>query len=156
MSEQRKSLELAQPYRPFRLIAHAVISLTMVFVVWFPLTLLTGGFVMGPAEDIQFSSLEEARRSAFSDYGMAWPGSRTKVAKTGVGYVVERRWLVWSEIRLPLETSLSTDTARYELGPGEAAQQTVVLAIALAAGAAVFFALRRRAKAATSTIGESA
>lgn len=137
----------ARPYRPFRMIGHVLISMLVVAVVWVPLTLLTGGFRMGPAEEVRFSSIEQARGKAFSDHGMAWPGSRTEIHQTSDGFIVERRWLWWTEVRLPLDRNLSTNTERYDLGVGDTIQQILVALGALVPGLLVFLSLRRAEQA---------
>lgn len=134
------------PYRPFRMIAHGSVSLAVALVVWLPLALLNSGFTLGPAEYIQFNSLDQARQSAFSGYGIVWPGSRVEVRETNTGYVIERRWLWWTEVGLPMDEELATNTAAYDWGPGETIQQAVLTAVALAAGGILFAALRVNAR----------
>ena len=134
-------------YRPFRTMGYVLASALAFLVVWLPLVFVTGGFQMGPAEKLRFSSLEEAQQEAFSNYGAAWPGSQVEVQPTSTGYVIDRRWLWWTEVSLPLDHKLSTNTARYELGAGDTVQQVVITLIALIPAAFVFVALRRQAQA---------
>lgn len=53
------------------------------------------------AEKLRFSSVEEAQREAFSNYGAAWPGSVVEARPTSTGHVIDRRWLWWTEVSLP-------------------------------------------------------
>jgi hypothetical protein len=105
------------PYRPFRTIGYLLASALVFLVVWLPLAFVTGGFTMGPPENVRFSSLEEAQRKAFSNYGAAWPGSHVEARPTSTGYVIDRRWLWWTEVSLPVDAKLSTNTARSSLAP---------------------------------------
>lgn len=134
----------APPYRPFQLMGHVAVSLLVMFVVWFPLALLTSGFAFGPAEPVRFSSLSEARQHVLRDYGVAWPGSTVRAEPTADGYVVERRWLWWSEVAVSLEPNLATDYASHRLGSGNTIQHSLVAVVASVPAAIVFLAFRRQ------------
>ncbi len=133
----------APPYRPFRVMARVLAGGLVALAVWLPLAFLTAGFRMGPGERIKFASLAEARQNAFVDYGIDWPGSRVESNALDEGYVVRRKWLGLVEVQVPLQKDLSTDTAAYELGTGDALQQAIVLGMALVPGVLVFKGLRK-------------
>ncbi len=122
-----------------RVLASALVALA----VWLPLALLTEGFRMRPGERIRFSSLADARQNAFADHGVAWPGSTTNSEAVNDGYVIQREWFGLVEVQLPLRENLSTDTARYESGPGGIVQQVIVMTLAVVSGALMLKRLRK-------------
>jgi hypothetical protein len=122
------------PYRPFRVIASIVVGLVFAVVVWIPLS-LTEGLRFGPGERIQFESREQAVNHAFFEHGLEWPGSSVKVHERADGGLInERRWLPWSEIRLPVTAELTADTASYRYGPGTDIQEAILAGISCLAG----------------------
>ncbi len=131
------------PFRPFRLIAQATIGLVAALIILVTLS-FTEGWRLGPAESIRFESRQEALAGAFSDQGVEWPGTTTVIHDRADGsFVVERKWLVWSEIRLRVSDNLVSDSAAYEYGTGTGAQKAIILGFSCISGCLVFLLVRR-------------
>ena len=123
-----------EPYRPFRLIVSIVAGLVFAVVVWIPLS-LTEGLRFGPGERIQFESREQAVEHAFFEHGLEWPGSNVEVRERAEGgLIIDRRWLAWSEVRLPVTADLMADTAAYQYGPGSDIQKAILAGISCFVG----------------------
>lgn len=104
---------------PLRFVTTILISLVLGFLVWVYVALATGGTRFGPGEFVVFDTEAELRAHGFFEQGAHWPGSEIHLHETERGYVLERHWLGWREVAVPVESRFGFDTASYRYGTGE-------------------------------------
>ena len=130
--------------RPLRLIVSLAVAFVIAFVVWLFFVIASTGTAFGPGEYAAFDSRRHLIDGGFRELGAEWPGSSITYERRDDGTgVLERRWLWWSEVRIPIDQDYGFDTAGYVRGPGETIQQWIAHLLGIATGLGVLLSLRR-------------
>ena len=128
---------------PFRFLTTLVVSLIVWFISYLFMASVSSGFRFGPGEFVSVDSETELREDGFFEQGAEWPGSEVHLHASDDGYLLERHWLGWSEVLIPVTDDFGFDTASYRYGTGEYVQRRIGDATALGVGLLTYLFLWR-------------
>ena len=133
---------------PFRFIVAIVASLFIGFILWIYVSLWSSGVRFGPGEYVSLSSASELRARGFFEQGAEWPGSVVHLHPRDGDHLLERHWLGWREVAIPVEESFDGetfgfDTASYMYGTGEYVQRRIADLIGLGLTIGLFLVIYR-------------